>query len=179
LYLEEYWDESVRRLRVAHEPTPEAHVAVFSPSEGKALEPIDYVEVTVGGTDKGIYDKKSTLAPNDVDSLFWTQSAALKFLYPYYARFYSQEKLAELYAACTNSLEGKNIYAIGHRFPTIYEEYTDDDFFKSYGDRPSVPAPEATRSPAWIRNEVVTVWSFTRSTVVKTTTLGEMLIATE
>jgi hypothetical protein len=90
--------------------------------------------------------------------LFWTQSAALKFLYPYYARFYSQENLAGLYAACTNSVPGKTIYAIGHRFPTIYEEYSD----------------------AVLLNDVITVWSIPGGTgEARTTTLGEMLIATE
>lgn len=58
------------------------------------------------------------LIPCEFDSLFWTQSAVEKFLIPYYASIYSAEELDVL----RQLSQDPSVLAIGHRYPTIYED---------------------------------------------------------
>jgi len=53
-----------------------------------------------------------------VDSLFWTQSAVFKFMIPYYVPFLKPERLEQLKDFAANPA----IVAIGHRYPTEYDE---------------------------------------------------------
>ena len=57
------------------------------------------------------------------DAIFWSESSIEKFLIPYYTRLLSQSELAALWRAH----ESRDVYAILHMEPSIYEQYTGTD----------------------------------------------------
>jgi hypothetical protein len=80
------------------------------------------------------------------DSLFWTQSAIEKFVVPYYARIFTPTEMAKLRKAYTN----ENVVAIGHRYPTIYEEI-DGSSFEPFGEVKPKPVKKKQVNPELFR----------------------------
>lgn len=78
-------------------------------------------EVTISYDERKVVftNKDMDMASNKfLDSMFWTQSAIEKFMVPYYARIFSPLEMRDLRTAYTDP----QVIAIGHRYPTIYEE---------------------------------------------------------
>lgn len=57
------------------------------------------------------------------DAIFWSESSIEKFVIPYYTRLLSQTELAALWRAHAS----REVCAILHMEPSIYEEYTGTD----------------------------------------------------
>jgi len=86
---------------------------------------------------KPVFPPNQTNNQPAVDSLFWTQSAVFKFLIPYYVPFLDPAHLEELKGFSAN----KDILAIGHRYPTDYDESPDKSGYMS------VTAPKDASEP--------------------------------
>ena len=82
--------------------------------KGTSMTPPKEVTATVGETTKTVYPSTTEA----VDSLFWTQSAIHKFLLPYYVNVLPPEKYERLKDLSADS----TVYAIGHRYPTEYDD---------------------------------------------------------
>jgi len=91
--------------------------------------------VVVSG--KPVFPPNQTNYQPAVDSLFWTQSAVFKFLIPYYVPFLKPARLQELKEFSAD----EHILAIGHRYPTEYDESPDKSGYMS------VTAPKDASEP--------------------------------
>ena len=98
-----------------------------APGSKMSLTPMNYIEARSGFLVwKNLADRPRT--PDDepkwnFDSLFWSEAAIEKFLVPYYASFFSEEEMRWLYRAYTD----KDVYALGHRVPTVYGPLKSED----------------------------------------------------
>ena len=144
-----------------------AHVEVETPDIGRSFRPLDFVAVFVNKELKHVFTSPKDPTVDDVDSLFWTQAAAQKFLIPYYAGFSNRHEMEVLYQACANQLPDKDIYAIGHRYPTIYDPYGGGG-----------PPGGGGGGIYGALDSVAVVWSFERAHDVSLTTLRQCRQAT-
>jgi hypothetical protein len=112
---------------VAHDPTADDPFLLNTPIKGRAYGEIAQVFLHARDMTHFTIDGNAYPTHKTVDSIFWTQSSAEKFLVPYYSSFCDEAQMDELQQACTNQVEQKYVYALIHRYPTDYDYLARDD----------------------------------------------------